>query len=106
MNEPGQDNPDQPQTDKNRPLWQFAAGFLGWFLVNGLIWLFFKDNIGLNLLVFPVNLIVLIVLFAVKKNRKYAQGVLAAVGVNLLISLILGLFFNAFCFIPFFNRVQ
>lgn len=90
--------------------WQFAAGFLGWFLVNGVLWLVLSGGINLDeyeilnrlCFVLPLNLVTLIGLIWIKKTRQVAQGILAALGLNFFVSLVLGLFYNSFCLIPFF----
>ena len=54
----------------------------------------------LNYIVLPVNLIVL--LGMVSKRRRVAGGILAAIALNLVISLVRGATYNAVCAIPFF----
>jgi len=91
--------------------WRFAVGFLGWYLV---VWLIYWSLLNgktdpqgysamiLSMLVFPAQIIALFILFVVKDFRKIGWGMLSAIAVNLLISMILGLGLNAVCFIPFF----
>ena len=94
--------------------WQFAAGFLGWFLVNGLGWLIILSGrkfssgdetavICNGALFFPLNLIILVLLAWKVGTRQIAWGIVAALGVNLIVSLVLGLVQNAVCLVPFFN---
>jgi hypothetical protein len=117
-NQPSEDQPtpgDQPletaqPTRKFKITWQFTAGFLGWFLVNGVFWLLLSGGIKLDeyeildrlCFVLPLNLVTLIGLIWIKKTRQVAQGILAALGLNFFVSLVLGLFYNSFCLIPFF----
>lgn len=99
---------------KTRRFWLMAAGFLGWFVINGLVWLGLSGGIGPvsnglaqgpgpDCLMLPLNLVVLFLLSRKASTRPVAGGILAAVGTNFLVSLILGLSLNAFCLIPFFN---
>ena len=93
----------------------FAAGFLGWFLVNGLVWLLISRGemnleeqegmVFINALcVLPLNLAIMLLLLWKKFTRMISLGILTAYGVNLIISLILGLSTNAACLIPFFEQ--
>ena len=84
----------------------YIAGFLGWFLVS---WLFYSQvsRDGETLLIcggamFPVNLIILALL--IKFQRLAGLGMLTALAVNMLVSMILQLWTNAFCFLPFYVR--
>ena len=90
-------------------------GFVGWYLVAGLyaswllspgvctgpygclftIWLYLPlIGTGASLLVCAV----------VKQLRWVALGILIALALNFVISLLLGVFYNALCFMPFFNK--
>lgn len=76
------------------------AGFLGWYLVNGLAWLLnSNDDSGLACFLFPLNMIVLIVFLI--KWRAIGLGILGALALNLLISLVLSTVMNGTCAIPF-----
>src|SRR5574341_783869 len=85
-------------------------GFVGWYVVNTSVWFWLlegsrlSDGTGLaiaaNLFILPPNMIALIILAFVR--RWVALGVLAALGFNFLISIVVGLFVNAMCFVPFF----
>lgn len=108
----------QPVPGKQPPrkfklTWQLAAGFLGWFLVNGLGWLIILAGrkfssgdetavICNGALFFPLNLLILVLLAWKVKTRQIAWGIVAAWGVNLIVSLVLGFSLNAFCLVPFF----
>ena len=106
-----------PESEEKPPLFttiksrEFLIGFFGWYFINGLIWAIlemFYSYLGnysgwyLELLIFPINLLVLIILSAMKRTRKIGLGILAALALNFLLSLILGLLFNGVCFVPFF----
>jgi hypothetical protein len=97
--------------DASNDFWQgFLVGFLGWYLVNGLIWYFINDPTSdgqsrlFNLFIFPANLLVLIVLSAIRRTQAIGLGILAALGLNLVLSLILGTVMNGICFFPFYLR--
>ena len=80
------------------------GGLLGWFLVNGLIWLAMgKDAWDFGIPLFFGNLLAMIILLAVPSTRKIGQGILIAWAVNFILALILGAFFNGLCLIPFFS---
>ena len=89
----------------------FVIGFVGWWVFNGALWFALTGGKGLgygvfilNLLVFPANLLILIVLAFVR--HWISLGWLAAIAVNLLIALIVGVASNGFCFIPFFTPIE
>lgn len=102
-----------PPPPRFKLTWQFAAGFLGWFLVNGGLWLLLLDRSEFNseegsiltngMCVFPLNLAIMAFLLWKKETRQTGQGILAAYAVNFAISLVLGLGTNAVCLVPFFN---
>jgi hypothetical protein len=87
-----------------------VIGFVGWYTVNGAFWLTTLKgqpinegyNLFANLLMLPVNLLVLIVLAFLR--RWMAFGILVAVAANLLIALVLRMTTNATCTIPFFIK--
>lgn len=102
--EPGVRNP----TDQKRKYWLFfAIGFIGWYLMNGIIWAlapFSKNFNSYNVvLTLPGNILVLLILATIKRTRWIAFGMLAAIALNFLISLVLGLFNQAVCLVPFFS---
>jgi hypothetical protein len=83
-------------------------GFVGWSAINSLIWMILRSGdcsygcIGFNLLLFPINLVILIVLaFA---RRWLAMGMLIAIAINFAIALAMGALLNALCAIPFFVK--
>jgi len=110
------DNPDESQDEINddsedpvlaekqqetrRKRIQFAAGFLGFFIFNSLPWLIMDKADQLILL--PLNLILLIVLAAFYNTRFISLGILAAMTVNFIITLVMGMGDDALCFNPFF----
>ncbi len=82
----------------------FAIGFVGWFLVNGLLW-FLASRLGrggIGCLLFPANLGALIILGVIRRTRWMALGILSALALNFLIALVRNMAFNGLCFIPFF----
>lgn len=93
----------------------FAIGFIGWYLVNGLLFLLLGAKLGfsdltneallfVNLIIFPANLIITIILTVMRSTRIIGFGILSALGLNLLISLIMGIFLKGVCFVPFFIK--
>ena len=96
--------------------WRFAIGFLGWYLVMAFVfwallgYTFDTGQKGLyegivilnGICIFPAQILTLVILFLVRSLREIGWGMLTAIGVNLLISLVLGLVSNSICFIPFF----
>ncbi len=102
--------PKQPRQplSRNEKIRDFSIGFIGWWVVNVLIWalmsLIGPDSQGIifmtiNLFVFPINVLVLI--FLAFRRRWAALGILATYAVNFVIALIIGLDVNAFCWVPF-----
>lgn len=82
-------------------------GFVGWFLFEGLFWLLMnpgsEEELAIcNSIPLLITFIVLIVLTVNKPYRQAALGILTAMAVNLIISLIKSMAVNGFCFIPFF----
>jgi len=53
---------------------------------------------------FPVNVVVLILFL--RYLRQVGWGMLSALAANMVVSLILGLAQNAFCFIPFYSSFK
>ena len=84
-------------------------GFLGWFIINGLIWVLINFVIyhyrvlGFIFLIFPINIAVFVVLSFVR--RQVALGILAAYALNLLITLGLGLSFWGVLGVPFTSLI-
>ncbi len=91
---------------------QFLIGFAGWCLATGSIWLVLSRELSGNWFVqllvsgtlFLVNIGLLAGLGSSRRVRWVALGMLAAVALNLLISLALGAWFSVVCFVPFFIR--
>jgi hypothetical protein len=81
------------------------SGFLGWFLINSIIWLlldyavFHYRAYGLVCFILPINITILIALSF--KQRQFAWGMLAAYLVNLLIAAGLRVSFWGILGIPF-----
>jgi hypothetical protein len=99
----------QSREEKLRHL---AIGFFGWYVINGMIWFILLGGSSAGgdygyfngLFTFPANILVLIILAAIKSTRQIALGILAALALNLLIALVLGVSTNGICFIPFYIR--
>jgi hypothetical protein len=95
-------------TTRNEKILDFVLGFLGWYLINGLMYacsfMFLtyvsveQDSISLALLVVPliVNIVGLILLSMTR--RWMALGALAAFALLLLATLVIGLLVYAICF--------
>jgi hypothetical protein len=88
-----------------------VIGFAAWYVINGLIWLGVGSGsssyapllFGL-FLILPGNIIVLLICAIVPRLRRVALGILIAMALNFFISLLLGMAFNAWCFVPFFHK--
>lgn len=90
--------------DDRKKLIHRIGGLLGWFLVNGLIWLVIgEDAWDFGIALFFGNLLAMIILIAVPSTRKIGQGILIAWAANFILALILGAFFNGLCLVPFFS---
>lgn len=99
----------ETQLSTNTKRIQFTIGLIGWFLVNGLIWLFLGtwgllgEFAGLeNLLIFPANILCLIILSAIRRTRWIGLGILAAWVINLIVATIFGMFWYGACLLPFY----
>jgi len=114
--EPDFETPPEPVTGLPgfvRRYQQQLWGFFGWYFIHIMLWLLFGARIGddlgvtgegwyiINGLIFLANLFVLIVLAIIRATRKIALGILLAIGLNFAISLVMGLEYNGWCFIPF-----
>lgn len=110
-----EENPPAPSQGKPakstlRKLAEIGSGFLGWWLINDLIWRvlgiqlsnpnIMYGDIGVICFSFPINILLLVTFAIIRQTRLIALGILIAIALNLLVSLILGLFMNAICFIP------
>jgi hypothetical protein len=92
----------------------FLIGFFGWWIINLVVFGIIIGNsagegfwyfilfIGYPI-TFVANVITLIVLAS--RRRFVAFGALSATALNLLISLVSGIFINGICFIPFFMDI-
>ncbi len=99
--------PPVPTAVKRRHL---LIGFFGWYLVNGLLW-FALTGASFDAaqapaqalcLLFAVNFLLPVVLGLSKAARWMALGILAALALNFLVSLLVGTIINGICFVPFF----
>jgi hypothetical protein len=83
---------------------EILIGLAGWYLVNGLFWLGARGNDTLIGYTCPGNFIVLLICVINPRFRMVATGILIALALNFVASLLLGMMTNAFCFVPFFNK--
>jgi hypothetical protein len=99
------------QWSRNEKIRDFLIGFVGWYVVNGALWAALArgasistNEFGLfpNLLILPVNVLVLIITAFTRKW--FALGLLTSFAVNWVLALLLGLTFNAYCWVPFFIK--
>jgi hypothetical protein len=107
------DLPPERTLSRNEKIRDFAIGFFGWYIINGLLWIIINPGIinggtavngGSGCITFPLNLIVLIVFARIKQTHWIAFGILVALALNLVVSLIIGVAFNGWCFIPFYVK--
>jgi hypothetical protein len=125
------EKPPERQLTRNEKIRDFVIGFMGWYILTRILW--FIINPGLNnggisilgvatgilsflnnggssisliigILSFPLNLIVLIVFASIKRTHWIGLGILVALALNLVVSLIIGAVFNALCFVPFYVK--
>ncbi len=92
----------------------FTGGFVGWYVVNGVIWGLqgptysmyglTGNSVIVWLIMFPSNVIALIALALFKRGM--ALGILTALALNFAVTLVLSLIYNALCGIPFFVPVR
>jgi len=114
-NKPAEEAISKPkrQLTRNEKIRDFLFGFVGWWVINALVWFAvmsdYVNSMGENvLLIFLLGIPVfylaqLITLIILASRRGWiALGIVSAMALNLVITLILGLTFNATCFIPFF----
>jgi hypothetical protein len=99
-----EEKPPEPEMSPQRKWVLFAAGFLGWYLVNALIWFVLNGDLGAVCGIWLVNGFALLILALNHPTRPVALGILAALALNFVISLMAGLTDNALCFIPFFIK--
>ena len=105
------------QLTRNEKIRDFLIGFVGWWIISGLVWLGVTNatfsapsRIGnellalfelLFLLLFFLTQLIALILLAFRRGW-IALGMLSAIAMNLVITLLIGLTQNAFCFAPFF----
>jgi hypothetical protein len=101
----------------NNGAWLFIAGFFGWYLIATLISRYMNPiaippessrNQELMICYGTYALIAngIVLGLLLKFARLVGYGMLAALAVNLLLSLAGGLYTNSFCFIPFLSPVR
>ena len=84
----------------------FAIGFIGWYVIHT-AWAAVLTSssarstaLDVWILLLIGNVVVIPLLALIKNLRWLAFGALSALGLNLAVSLILGMFMNALCFAP------
>lgn len=84
---------------------EFLIGFVGWWLVNGLVWWMTDTTSGdyalWNMCVLPINLVLLLVFL--RARRYVGWGILATYAVNFALALFTNMLLNGACWIPFFT---
>jgi hypothetical protein len=105
---------DDTPTNKDKIV-DFFIGFIGWYVVNVTVWFFLSGGrfgelhgeraLGV-FLTFPANLFILLLLVAIKSTRRIALGVLSALALNFMVSMIISANTSAFCFVPFVFPAQ
>ncbi len=94
--------PDEPLPQRIKWV-MIVGGFLGWYALNYLLFLWAAPNSGMWLCALPANILLLIILAIIRGTRWIALGILAALALNFVVSLALSLNWNAVCLTPFFN---
>ncbi|HEX9837736.1 MAG TPA: hypothetical protein VGA72_00240 [Anaerolineales bacterium] len=113
----GTSNKPKKQLTRNEIIRDFLIGFVGWWIISGLVWLgvtnatftlpsrIWNELLALFelifLLLFFLTQLIALILLAFRRGW-IALGMLSAIALNLMITLFIGLTQNAFCFAPFF----
>ena len=103
---PSEPNIKQWLTDNGKRV-RFAIGFVGWWVAFSLVLVLLigggQGSLAIYdwIFVFPVQVIVLIILAF--KQRQVALGMLSAIALNLVLSLLRGAVVSAVCFIPLWS---
>ncbi len=104
----------KPALTRNQKVRDFLIGFVGWYVVNGAIWLVLTSGgtlyggptggygLFFNLFILPANLVALLIFTFIR--RWVALGMLGSYAVNFMFAAIAGVMFNALCWIPFFVK--
>lgn len=103
---PNEQPPESPPARKFKLNRKFVIGFLGWYLVTALVFgVVTLDAYSNGCIIFPAQVLTLIILLSVRTVRDIGWGMLSAIAFNLLISLMVGLGDDAICFVPFFYDI-
>lgn len=100
----GSVSPPQAVTDPPsffRRYQQQTLAFIGWYVIASIL-----APVSFGLITTPATLIALLVFGLSKDKKRIAGGILVAVAFNFLMSLILGSFLGAVCFVPFYYNVN
>lgn len=102
-------SPQSPRPSDRAEVIDFLAGLVGWYVINGAAYWLATDggrSMGrlayCGLAAFPINVVGVSV--AIIKRRYLAWGMLTAIILNFIFALLLGVFVNGVCAIPFFIR--
>ena len=111
--------PKKPKTPLTRTekIRDFSIGFIGWWLVNGLVWSVLSSDdvqngdetviLRFSLLLLGVDIAQFITFIVLAFRRVWISlGILSALFINQITSIVLGLFNNVTCFIPFFIPID
>lgn len=115
------DSSHKPVSTPSKQKWlRILTGFLGWWLINCLLWSplvhWFPPGGGIGFVndyfvyyvffTIPVNLLLLIICALIRRTRWFALGLLIAMIVNGIIALLIGLLFQAYSLVPFFIEME
>lgn len=115
------DSSHKPSGILSKQKWvRILSGFLGYWLINSLLWspvahwfppsggiAFVNDYFGYyGFLTMPVNLLLLIICAIIRRTRWFALGLMIAMIVNGIITLLIGLLDNAYLLVPFFIEIE
>jgi hypothetical protein len=102
MTDDKHNEPIKAELPYNHKILGIVTGFVGWFVINGIVWRLVFENFSLCMLPLLLNTIGLVILFI--KSRSILVGALAAYVLNLIITLITGGVATAgIYFAPFFT---
>ena len=111
--------PKKPKTPltRNEKIRDLSIGFIGWWLVNGLVGSVLSSDdvqngdetviLRFSLLLLGVDIAQFITFIVLAFRRVWISlGILSALFINQITSIVLGLFNNVTCFIPFFIPID
>ncbi len=101
-NEPVYENQSLPADGWLQKYSQQIMGFIGWYLIATVL----SSGAMFGLITTPVTLIALIVFARSKQSKGVASGILIAIALNFVVSLVKGVSMNGWCLIPFYNSLN